>query len=82
VFGHRGASLGLITGWGGTQRLPRLIGKARALQMFLLAEMVKGDEAMRVHLVDRIADDPVQQAFTAVEFWNKQEITTAGPLKR
>ena len=28
VFGHRGAALGLITGWGGTQRLPRLIGKA------------------------------------------------------
>jgi len=30
VFGHRGAALGLITGWGGTQRLPRLIGKTRA----------------------------------------------------
>ena len=45
VFGHRGASLGLITGWGGTQRLPRLIGKARALQMFLLAEMVNAEEA-------------------------------------
>jgi len=30
VFGHRGAALGLITGWGGTQRLPRPVGKARA----------------------------------------------------
>src|SRR5260370_22812476 len=40
VFGHRGASLGVMTGWGGTQRLPRLIGKSRAMQMFLLAEMV------------------------------------------
>ena len=38
LFGHRGAALGLITGWGGTQRLPRLVGKARALQMFLAAE--------------------------------------------
>ena len=28
IFGHRGAALGLITGWGGTQRLPRLIGKS------------------------------------------------------
>ena len=45
VFGHRGASLGVITGWGGTQRLPRLVGKARALQMFLLAEMVPVEEA-------------------------------------
>jgi enoyl-CoA hydratase len=58
VFGHRGASLGLITGWGGTQRLPRLIGKARALQMFLLAEMVKGEEAKGIGLVDQIAEDP------------------------
>src|SRR5436309_5703648 len=58
VFGHRGASLGLITGWGGTQRLPRLIGRARAMQMFLLAEMVKADEALRIGLVDKIADDP------------------------
>lgn len=59
MFGHRGASLGLITGWGGTQRLPRLIGKARAMQMFLLAEMVKAEEAKRIGLVDEIAEDPI-----------------------
>lgn len=59
VFGHRGASLGVMTGWGGTQRLPRLIGKARAMQMFLLAEMVKADEALRIGLVDGIADDSI-----------------------
>ena len=62
VFGHRGASLGVMTGWGGTQRLPRLIGKARAMQMFLLAEMVAAEEALKVGLVDEIADDPVAQA--------------------
>lgn len=62
VFGHRGASLGVMTGWGGTQRLPRLIGKARAMQMFLLAEMVNAEEAMRIGLVDRIADDPIMHA--------------------
>ncbi len=62
IFGHRGASLGVITGWGGTQRLPRLIGRARALQMFLLAEMVKAEEALRIGLVDRIAEDPVAEA--------------------
>ena len=61
VFGHRGASLGVMTGWGGTQRLPRLIGKAKALQMFLLAEMVPADEALRIGLVDLIADDPANQ---------------------
>jgi enoyl-CoA hydratase/carnithine racemase len=62
IFGHRGTSLGVITGWGGTQRLPRLIGKARAMQMFLLAEMVKASEALRIGLVDKIADDPITQA--------------------
>lgn len=62
VFGHRGASLGLITGWGGTQRLARLIGKPRALQMFLLAEMVKANEALRIGLVDQIAVDPLRFA--------------------
>jgi enoyl-CoA hydratase len=62
VFGHRGASLGVMTGWGGTQRLPRLIGKARAMQMFLLAEMVKADEALRIGLVDAVADDPLTDA--------------------
>jgi enoyl-CoA hydratase/carnithine racemase len=62
VFGHRGATLGVMTGWGGTQRLPRLIGKARAMQMFLLAEMVKADEALGVGLVDKIAEDPISKA--------------------
>ncbi len=62
VFGHRGASLGVMTGWGGTQRLPRLIGKPRAMQMFLLAEMVKADEALKIGLVDGTADDPIRHA--------------------
>ena len=62
VFGHRGASLGVITGWGGTQRLPRLIGRARALQMFLLAEMVAAEEALRIGLVDALAGDPVEDS--------------------
>jgi len=62
VFGHRGASLGVMTGWGGTQRLPRLIGKAGAMQMFLMAEMVKADEALRIGLVDVLAEDPVAHA--------------------
>lgn len=62
VFGHRGAALGLITGWGGTQRLPRLIGKTRALGMFLTAEKVSAEEALRVGLVDALVDDPVEEA--------------------
>jgi enoyl-CoA hydratase len=67
VFGHRGASLGLITGWGGTQRLPRLIGKPRALQMFLLAEMVQADAALAAGLINEIHSDPVAQALLHLE---------------
>ena len=62
VFGHRGAALGLITGWGGTQRLPRLIGRARALEMFVLAEKIGAAQALRISLVDAIAEDPEQEA--------------------
>jgi enoyl-CoA hydratase len=62
IFGHRGAALGLITGWGGTQRLPRLVGKARALQMFLAAEKLHANDALRYGLVDAVADDPLTAA--------------------
>ena len=62
IFGHRGAALGLITGWGGTQRLPRLVGKARALQMFLAAEKLHARDALRYGLVDAVADDPLAAA--------------------
>ena len=62
VFGHRGAALGLITGWGGTQRLPRLVGKPQALAMFVTAEKVNAANAMRLGLIDAIAEDPVEEA--------------------
>ena len=62
LYGHRGAALGLITGWGGTQRLPRLVGKARALQMFLAAEKVHAPRALEIGLVNGMADDPIAAA--------------------
>jgi enoyl-CoA hydratase len=62
IFGHRGASLGIITGWGGTQRLPELIGKARALQMFLCAEKVNAAQALQINLIDTIEEEPVAAA--------------------
>jgi enoyl-CoA hydratase len=55
--------LGLIPGYGGTQRLPRAVGEARALEMILCGRTVEADEALRIGLVHRIADgDPVQAA--------------------
>ena len=66
VFGHRGAALGLITGWGGTQRLPRLVGEARALEMFIAAEKLDAAHASRFGLIDAIADDPVATAIARI----------------
>jgi enoyl-CoA hydratase/carnithine racemase len=66
LFGHRGAALGLITGWGGTQRLPRLLGKAMALEMFVAAEKISASRALEIGLVDSLADDPVAEALRRV----------------
>lgn len=59
IFGHRGARLGILTGWGGTQRLPRLIGKAWALRMFINADKVSATKALAIGLVDQISGEPV-----------------------
>ena len=58
VLGHPGATLGLITGWGGTQRLPRLIGRARAFELLLLGQPVNAERALQIGLVDEIVPGP------------------------
>jgi enoyl-CoA hydratase len=63
VFAHPGARLGIITGWGGTQRLPRLIGQARALEMFATARRVTAREAYEIGLVNRLGEPVVEIAY-------------------
>jgi enoyl-CoA hydratase/carnithine racemase len=53
-FGQPEVALGLIPGGGGTQRLPRLVGKGRALQLILSGEMICAQEAYRIGLVNEI----------------------------
>ena len=53
-FGQPEVTLGLIPGGGGTQRLPRLVGKGRALQLILSAEMISAQEAYRIGLVNEV----------------------------
>ena len=53
-FGQPEIALGLIPGGGGTQRLPRLVGKGRALQLILSGEMISAQEAHRIGLVNEI----------------------------
>jgi enoyl-CoA hydratase len=53
--------LGLIPGYGGTQRLPRLIGEARALELILSGRAIDAEEALSIGLVNRLVDgDPVE----------------------
>ena len=53
--------LGLMPGYGGTQRLPRVVGEARALEMIMTGRTVPADEAERIGLVNRLVDgDPVE----------------------
>ena len=61
VFSHPGANLGIVTGWGGTQRLPRLVGEAKALEIFLTAKRVDAVEALRIGLIDKISENPLAE---------------------
>jgi enoyl-CoA hydratase len=67
-FGQPEVKLGLIPGYGGTQRLPRLVGKGRALQLLLTGEMIDAQEALRIGLVNRVvaADDLLPTALTTM----------------
>ncbi len=62
VFSHPGANLGIITGWGGTQRLPLLIGQGRALEMLFTARRVHASEALSIGLIDEITTNPLESA--------------------
>ncbi len=53
-LGQPEVKLGLIPGYGGTQRLSRLVGKGAALQMILTAEMISAHEALRIGLVNEV----------------------------
>ena len=64
-FSQPEVALGIIPGGGGTQRLPRLVGKGRALQLILSGEMISAQEAYRIGLVNEIV--PAADLITRAE---------------
>jgi len=62
VFAHPGARLGIITGWGGTQRLPRIIGRAWSLEFFATARSLTSREALEIGLISHISDRVLESA--------------------
>src|ERR671914_2259462 len=53
-FGQPEVKLGIAPGYGGTVRLPRLVGRARALELLLTGEMIDAEEALKIGLVNRV----------------------------
>ncbi|MCU1287227.1 MAG: enoyl-CoA hydratase [Acidobacteriales bacterium] len=76
-FGQPEVKLGIMPGYGGSQRLPRLVGKGRALQVILSGQMISADEAYRIGLVNELVPDGFVVA-TAEEILN--QILTSAPV--
>ncbi len=75
-FGQPEVNLGLIPGFGGTQRLTRLVGMSRAVQMILSAETITADEAQRIGLISKVVE-PDQLMPSALEL--AKTILSKGP---
>jgi len=76
-LGQPEINLGIIPGYGGTQRLPRLVGKAKAMEMILTGEMIDAAEAHSLGLVNRVT--PAQELMPAATKLMKT-ILSRGPL--
>jgi len=76
-FGQPEVKLGLIPGYGGTQRLPRLVGRGRALQLLLSGEIIDAQEAYRIGLANRVVTGDQLLASAAAMI---QQMLTNAPL--
>lgn len=63
-LGQPEINLGNLPGWGGTQRLPRLVGRGRATELILTGELITAQRAQEIGLVNWIADEPLKAALT------------------
>ncbi|MDQ2623255.1 MAG: 3-hydroxyacyl-CoA dehydrogenase NAD-binding domain-containing protein, partial [Actinomycetota bacterium] len=70
VFGQPEVKLGIIPGFGGTQRLPRLVGRAKALEMNTVGDPISSIEALEFGLVNRVVTD--QELFDVALNWGRR----------
>lgn len=77
-FGQPEVNLGLIPGYGASQRLPQLIGKSKAMELLLTADMINAEEAQNLGLINHIAEDKNDALDLALTILKK--IATKGPL--
>ena len=63
-FGQPEVALGVIPGWSGTQRMPRLIGRAKAMELILTGAIIGAEEALTIGLVNKVV--PVEEIWTEV----------------
>ncbi len=76
-FGQPEVNLGIITGYGGSQRLVQYIGKGKAMELLLTGDMIKADEALRLGLVNHVvpAGEEINKSIEILE-----KIATKGPV--
>ncbi len=77
MFGQPEVKLGIIPGWGGTQRLPRLVGKGHAIEIITTGALISAQKALRIGLVNYVVE-PDQLLEKALEIG--RQINNAGPI--
>ena len=75
-FGQPEVNLGIMPGWGGTQRLPRLIGRAKAIEWILTGDMYTAQEALRLGLVNQVV--PQDQVLKAAKDFARKIVAKSG----
>jgi enoyl-CoA hydratase/3-hydroxyacyl-CoA dehydrogenase len=70
VFGQPEVKLGIIPGFGGTQRLPRLVGQSKALELNLVGDAILSDEALELGLINRLVPD--HELFETALMWGRK----------
>jgi len=77
-FGQPEVNLGIIPGYGGTQRLPQLVGRAKALELILTADLITAAEALKIGLVNHVV--ATKQEALDMAFGMMKKIASKGPV--